>query len=64
MALDHAVNVLLEVEGSRREICIKRGEDALVCLERELGKIGKDARLKISPTKADSGASTGKEYDK
>ena len=40
--------VLLEVEGFRREVHIKNGEDVLVCLERELGRIGKDVRLELS----------------
>ena len=40
--------VLLEVEGFRREVHIKNGENVLVCLERELGRIGKDVRLELS----------------
>ena len=48
MVLDHMVDILLEVKGSCREICIKREEDALVCLERKLGKIGKVCDLKSS----------------
>ena len=42
------ITVLLEVERFRREVHIKNGEDALVCLEGELRRIGKDVRFEIS----------------
>ena len=42
------ITVLLQVEGFSREVHIKNGEDALVCLEGELRRIGKDVRFEIS----------------
>ena len=45
--------VLLEADEFCRKVHIEEGKDPIVCLEQELGKLGRDVRLEVgSPVPA------------